>query len=71
MNDPLPENIEGVVTEDHSFEHQMQHSFDWGQIALGLGIVAIAYVLWSAFEPGESVDGSEETDGGGFEEPVL
>lgn len=42
MDDPIPENIEGSKEVVHSYEHRI----DWGYVALGAGLIAIAYVLF-------------------------
>lgn len=35
MQDPQPENIEGMMEEVHRFEH----SINWGHLVLGLAII--------------------------------
>jgi len=42
MREPLPENIEGAKVEQHMFEH----SIEWGHVALGIGMLAVAYVVY-------------------------
>lgn len=49
MRDPKPGNIKG---EKH-VSHTVNHSVDWGHVALGVGLLALAYVLASAWD-GES-----------------
>lgn len=41
---PLPENVDGHVLQ--SYEHQLHHEIPWGQVAIGVGLVAVAYVLY-------------------------
>ena len=43
--DPLAENIEGVVSESHTYSHEIHHKINWGYVALGVGVVAAFYVL--------------------------
>lgn len=39
MRDPLPDNIDGQKV----VSHEVQHSVDWGHVALG---VAAIYAIW-------------------------
>jgi hypothetical protein len=41
MLEPTPENIDGTVVEKHSFEHRV----NWSHVALGVGMLAVAYVV--------------------------
>jgi hypothetical protein len=50
MRDPLPENIDGRKEYRHAFEHRI----DWGQLVLGGGVIAAAYVAYRAFVDGGS-----------------
>lgn len=52
MRDPLPENIDGRKEYRHVFEHRI----DWGQMTLGVGVLAAAYVAYRLFVDGESQD---------------
>lgn len=52
---PLPENIDGVVKETHNFEHEVGHQINWGYVAVGAGLLAVAYILYS---PSEVADDS-------------
>lgn len=45
MRDPLPENIDGRKEYRHAFEHHI----DWGQVILGAGVIAAAYVAYRVF----------------------
>jgi len=42
--EPLAENIEGHVVESHNYEHRLHHEIPWGHVAVGVGILAAAYV---------------------------
>lgn len=47
MNDPVPENIDGRKVHQQVEETVHQHTFDWGQIALGVAvIVAVWFGYW-------------------------
>jgi len=65
MRDPLPENIDGAKV------HNVNWDINVGHVGLALAGLAIAYVLWSAFEPAEGGDNGEETEAGVVEEPTL
>jgi hypothetical protein len=69
MQDPNPENIVGQKRVTHSVDHHIP----WGQVAVGVGLLAVAYVGYKVFLSGSS--GSDDTDdvgdeiedaGGGF-----
>jgi len=54
MQDPKPENIAGRKRVVHSVEHIVP----WGQVALGIGGLALAYVLYRLFSgSSDSEDG--------------
>jgi hypothetical protein len=58
MQDPVRENIDGSKVERHVFKH----SVDWGHIAIGIGLLAVAAVVWRATsgeDDDEDQDGSE------------
>lgn len=65
--EPLPENIEGYVvdTSTHSYEHRIP----WGHVAVGIGLLALAYVAHQYLNdsdetPAETPEGpAEEPDG--------
>jgi hypothetical protein len=42
MQDPVPENIEGQVTETHEFTHRV----DWGHVALSVAALAVVYAVF-------------------------
>lgn len=52
MQDPKPANISGSKTVTHSYSHR----FDWGYVAAGVGMVALAYVLYKIFCSGSKDD---------------
>lgn len=54
MQDPLKENIQGAKATTHHVEHRV----DWGHVALGVGGLALAYVIWRAVQ-----SSSEREDG--------
>lgn len=56
MNDPLPENIAGEKRVTHSVEH----SINWGHVALGVAVLALVLYLNSL----GSRRSSEETEDG-------
>lgn len=41
MQDPKPENIEGSKRITHTVEHKV----DWGHVALGLGLLALVWLI--------------------------
>jgi len=55
MQDPPKENIQGTKATTHHVEHRV----DWGHVALGIGGLALAYVIWRAVQ---SADGGDESD---------
>lgn len=58
--EPLPENVDGVIKETHSFNHEVSHSVNWGYVAVGVGLLVTAYVL---FHGVESQDENQEPRG--------
>ena len=82
MQDPLTENIDGTKVEEvtHEFSHNVEHHVPWGQILLGVGLLAVAYVGYKAFlaDSSSGTDESDESDefdeldgfGGAAEIPV-
>ena len=53
MQDPPAANIKG----QKRVVHRMEHRFDWGYVALGVGCLAVAYVLYRLF-----VDDGDDDD---------
>lgn len=49
--DPLPENVDGHVVQ--SYEHQLYHEIPWGQVAIGVGLLALAYVVYQHLDSGD------------------
>lgn len=45
MQDPKPENIAG----SKQVVHKVEHRIDWGHVALGVGGMLLAYVLYRLF----------------------
>ena len=45
MNDPAPENIAGKKMVTHSVSHEIQ----WGYVAVGVGLLLLAFVVSRAF----------------------
>jgi len=41
MQDPKPENIEGTKRVAHTVEHRV----DWGHVALGIGLLALVWLI--------------------------
>jgi hypothetical protein len=62
MDDPMPENIDGTKVERHTFEHRMP----WGQIAIGVGLIALAYAIHKALDRDLDLD-EDDSDGGVME----
>lgn len=59
MSDPAPENVTGEKRVVHSVEH----SIPWGHVALGVGLLALAYVLHAHLtDDGDAVEPVEEPD---------
>jgi hypothetical protein len=58
----LPENVDGHKVESHRFEHQVQHSVNWGYVALAAVGLALIWKLGllTAGEPNNE-DESEYT----------
>lgn len=52
MQDPPSQNIAGKKVVTSSVEHNV----DWGYVALGLGLLAVAYVGYRLFSSGESAE---------------
>jgi hypothetical protein len=44
MQDPIPENIEGRKVKRHEFSHVV----NWGYVAVGVGVLALSWVLYRA-----------------------
>lgn len=63
--EPLPENIEGVVIRERTSSHELHHRIPWGQVAIGLGLVALAYVVHQYLGGGDESD--ERPASGGAE----
>jgi hypothetical protein len=40
--EPKPENVTGEKVQKHVFKHRV----DWGHVALGLGVIAVAWVAY-------------------------
>jgi len=53
MADPPPENVTGEKRVVHSVEH----SIPWGHVALGVGLIVVAYVLHAHL-----IDGSDDVE---------
>lgn len=45
MHDPKPENVVGQKRVVHKVEHRI----DWGYVAGGIGLLAVAWVGWRFF----------------------
>jgi hypothetical protein len=55
MQDPKPENIAG----QKRVVHRVEHRIDWGYVVAGVGLVAVAYVMYRLLVEGSE---SEEDD---------
>jgi hypothetical protein len=55
MKDPKPENIIG----EKSVSHRVEHRVDWGWVAGGVGLLALAFVLYRIFGP--TADDAEDS----------
>jgi len=55
MQDPPKENITGEKATTHHVEHRVP----WGHVALGIGGLALAYVIWRSVR---SVDDGDENE---------
>lgn len=61
MREPSPENITGEIVERHTYSHEIQHRIPWGYVAMGVGLTALAWVLYRAFvADGETGEVDEE-----------
>ena len=49
--DPLPENVDGTVIEQHVWNHDVQHSVQWDYVLLALAAVAVAWYLFGGQTP--------------------
>ena len=56
MQDPPAENIRGAKKVTHTVEHRV----DWGHVALGIGLLLLAYTLRRMFEKSPDDDGKGE-----------
>lgn len=54
MQDPKPANISGSKRVSHSYTHRI----DWGYVAAGVGMVALAFVVYRVFGPKPEEDES-------------
>lgn len=71
MNDPAPENITGEIVERHTYSHEIQHRIPWGYVAVGVGLTALAWVLYRSFlADGSEIDVVDEADDGMTDVPV-
>lgn len=57
MDDPLPENIDG----SKRVSHEVQHTINWGHVALGLGVGAAAFVAYRVLAGGEQGRGEQQS----------
>lgn len=58
MQDPKPENIAGQKRVIHRVEHRI----DWGYVAAGVGVLAVAYVLLRLFSGGSGSESADDLD---------
>lgn len=58
MQDPMPENIDGSKVERHVFKH----SIEWGHVALGIGMVVVAVVVWRVASGESDEDDQDESE---------
>lgn len=59
MRDPPARNIDGEKVITHSVEHKV----DWGHVALGVGILALAFIVHRAFLRGSEDDEAAQSGG--------
>lgn len=59
MEDPKPENIVG----EKRAVHRVEHRIDWGYLTLGLGALAVGYVLYRLFVQTGDSDQNDEQGG--------
>lgn len=64
MQDPKPENIAG----SKQVVHKVEHRIDWGYVALGVGGLAVAYVLYRLMSAGSESEEVDLSDSELFEE---
>lgn len=38
---PIPENVEGKVVENHEFRHSVEHRVNWSHIMVAIVVVAV------------------------------
>lgn len=65
MQDPLPENIDGQKT--HSVEWQV----DVGQVAMGAGLLALAWIAYRLFIVPDESGTRNAQDGDGSHQGVM
>ena len=58
-SEPLPENIDGHVLEQHTWNHNIDHSIRWDYVLLAVAAVVVAYLLF-----GRSRSAAPENDEG-------
>lgn len=67
MMEAAPENVEGKIVQKHVFTHEV----NWGYVALGLGLLGVAYLLFGD-RASESMSDVTQPDVDGEEkEPQL
>jgi len=52
MQDPQPENITGTK----QVVHRVEHNIHWGYVAAGVGLLAVAFVLYRLLD----LDGEDD-----------
>lgn len=70
MNEPAPENITGEIVERHTYSHEIQHRIPWGYVTLGVGLMALAWVLYRSWLSGGQTGAEPDEDGLSDEEAV-
>jgi len=58
--EPLRRNIDGSISEEHIFEHEVSHTINWGYVAVGVGLLVVAYVGYRALDTDNDDDRSTE-----------
>lgn len=59
MQDPPAENITGSKRVAHTVEHRV----DWGHLALGIGLLALSYILYRRFSGSASDESDQNVPG--------
>lgn len=62
METPPAENVAGVIEENHTVHHEMNHSINWGHLAIGAALIVL---VWAVFLRESGSDDDRERSVGG------